>query len=108
MLIAIFIFQALCCLLAAILYAFFRYNNESSMYYVDWKDNSIFFDSVLIFFSYYVLLSTFIPISLIVSIEIIKVFQAYFINNDKLMYSSFRKQGVTCKAVSLNEELGQI
>jgi magnesium-transporting ATPase (P-type) len=49
-----------------------------------------------------------IPISLVVSIEIVKIFQSYFINKDKLMYSEFRKRNVDVKSASLNEELGQI
>ena len=49
-----------------------------------------------------------IPISLIVSIEIVKVVQSYFINKDRFMYSRFRKKGTEVKSASLNEELGQI
>jgi P-type E1-E2 ATPase len=49
-----------------------------------------------------------IPISLIVSIEIVKVSQSYFINKDTLMYSQFRKRKADVKTASLNEELGQI
>lgn len=65
-------------------------------------------DSVLIFFAQFVLINTMIPISLIVSIEIVKFFQMIFIEKDKLMYSDYRKRGVTVKSASLNEELGQI
>jgi P-type E1-E2 ATPase len=60
------------------------------------------------FFSYFILMSTFIPISLVISLEFVKVFQGMFIDSDRLMYSEERKQGVTVKTVSLNEELGQI
>jgi magnesium-transporting ATPase (P-type) len=55
-----------------------------------------------------VLLNTMIPISLIVSIEIVKMSQSYFIDKDKLMYSDFRKKYCNVKSASLNEELGQI
>jgi P-type E1-E2 ATPase len=64
--------------------------------------------SILIFLSYLVLLNTMIPISLIVSIEIVKVSQSYFINKDTLMYSQYRKKKADVKTASLNEELGQI
>jgi len=53
-------------------------------------------------------MNTMIPISLIVSIEIVKMFQKYFIEKDQLMYSSYRKNYVSVKTASLNEELGQI
>lgn len=49
-----------------------------------------------------------IPISLIVSIEIVKMTQSYFINNDQFMYSDYRKKGALVRSASLNEELGQI
>lgn len=44
-------------------------------------------DSILMALSYIVLLNTMIPISLIVSIEIVKMSQSYFINKDTLMFS---------------------
>ena len=65
-------------------------------------------ESILIFLGYFVLLNTMIPISLIVSIEIVKTAQKIFITNDKLMFSEFRKKPVEVKSSSLNEELGQI
>ncbi len=49
-----------------------------------------------------------IPISLIVSIELVKMCQSFFIAKDNLMYSAFRKKFVSVKTASLNEELGQI
>lgn len=60
------------------------------------------------FFVSFVLINTMIPISLIVSIELVKMCQSFFINKDKLMYSEFRKKYVDVKSASLNEELGQI
>ena len=36
--------------------------------------------------SYYILYNTFIPISLIVSLEFVKVFQGLFMERDKEMY----------------------
>ena len=52
--------------------------------------------------------STIIPISLIVSVEIVKLAQSYFIDFDKLMYSQAKERGVLAKNTVLNEELGQI
>jgi magnesium-transporting ATPase (P-type) len=45
---------------------------------------SLFFTSFLM---YFIDFSSLIPISLIVSIEIIKLAQSYFIDFDKLMFS---------------------
>lgn len=65
-------------------------------------------DSVLVFCTYIVLINTMIPISLIVSIEIVKMSQSYFIEKDRLMFSEFRKKYCNVRSASLNEELGQI
>ena len=82
--------------------------NSASMAYTYSTGYSVPVDSILMALSYIVLLNTMIPISLIVSIEIVKMSQSYFINKDTLMYSEFRKKSVTVKTASLNEELGQI
>ena len=76
--------------------------------YIDWPDFGIHLDGFLIFLTYFVLLNTMIPISLIVSMEIVKLFQKYFIEKDQMMYSAFRNKYVSVQSASLNEELGQI
>lgn len=64
--------------------------------------------STLSFFTYFLLLNTLLPISLQVSLEFVKVFQAYFINNDALMFSWDRCKLVDCKTVSIVEDVGQV
>jgi magnesium-transporting ATPase (P-type) len=44
-----------------------------------------------------------IPISLVVSMEVVKMFQKYFIEKDQLMYSMYRGKYVTVQSASLNE-----
>ena len=63
---------------------------------------------VISFFSFLLLLNTMIPISLIVTIEIVKFFQGYFMNNDVKMFSNAKEKFVKVNSCSLNEELGQI
>ena len=65
-------------------------------------------DSIIIFFTYFLLLNTLIPISLIVSIEIIKIIQAIFIGWDILLYSNYRHCFCSVKRFSINEELGNV
>lgn len=60
------------------------------------------------FGSYFILYSTYIPISLIVSLEFVKVFQGYAMNKDKEMMSAVNDRSMQCHTVSINEELGQI
>ena len=65
-------------------------------------------EGVYLFFTMMILTGTMIPISLIVSLEMVKLVQAMFINNDEDMY--FAENDRHCKVFtsSLNEELGQI
>jgi P-type E1-E2 ATPase len=57
---------------------------------------------------YFILLSTFIPISLIVTIEVVKVCQGVFISYDPEMYCEESMRYCNVSSASLNEELGQI
>ena len=100
--------QLFLCLIVAIFYGLFISRHSSTDTYVDWTANSVGGDSALMFCTYFVLINTMIPISLVVSIEIVKMSQSYFIDKDRLMYSTFRKKYANVKAASLNEELGQI
>jgi len=65
-------------------------------------------DSLIIFFTYFLLLNTLIPISLIVSIEIIKMIQGIFIEWDVLLYSKWRHCFCSVKTFSIIEELGNV
>lgn len=60
------------------------------------------------FGSYFILYSTFIPISLIVSLEFVKVFQGYFMSKDEEMFCALNGRRLECRTVSINEELGQV
>ena len=60
------------------------------------------------FFSYFLLMNTFIPISLVVSIEVIKIIQGYFFIKDVGMASKYRERLMKVNTVSINEELGQV
>lgn len=55
-------------------------------------------------------MNTLLPISLQVSLEFVKLFQAHFIDNDYLMVSQRGKEIIMaeCKTVSIIEDLGQI
>lgn len=55
-----------------------------------------------------VLTNTMIPISLIISLEMVKLIQARFINIDEDLYNSENERFAKVQSSSLNEELGQI
>ncbi|TDH66655.1 hypothetical protein CCR75_008814 [Bremia lactucae] len=57
---------------------------------------------------YFLLLNSFIPVSLYVSMTSVKFMQAYFMNNDLAMYHDESDTPCQVRTMSLNEELGQI
>lgn len=63
---------------------------------------------VLDIFTYWVLYSNLVPISLFVTIEIVKYAQAFLINSDLDIYYDKTDTPATCRTSSLVEELGQI
>ncbi|MBA0718283.1 hypothetical protein Golax_006038 [Gossypium laxum] len=79
-------------------------------------DNAeIFFDperapvaAIYHFLTALLLYSYFIPISLYVSIEIVKVLQSIFINQDSHMYYEEADKPAHARTSNLNEELGQV
>ena len=107
-LVFIFILLMACCIICSIYHHFF-YNIHQKFY-----DNFIFMDndsnteSFIIFFTYFLLLNTMIPISLIVSTEIIKIIQGIFISWDIFLYSKWRHCFCSAKSVSIIEELGNV
>jgi len=58
--------------------------------------------AAITFATYFLLYSTFIPISLIVSLEFVKVFQGYFMSKDKEMFCGINQRELECHTVSIN------
>lgn len=65
----------------------------------------LFFLDIL---TYWILFSNLVPISLFVTVEIIKYYQAYMIASDLDMYSEYNDTPTIVRTSSLVEELGQI
>ncbi|VVC36361.1 Hypothetical protein CINCED_3A000306 [Cinara cedri] len=62
----------------------------------------------LVSFSYAIVLNTLVPISLYVSVEVVRFVQSFFINWDQQMYDIQSGSSAKARTTSLNEELGQI
>ena len=113
-LVSIFIVQAILCLLSAILRGTFYYANKLNL--ANTEDNLSFgysvhnyaLESFLNFFTYLLLLNTLIPISLIITLEVVKLIQGLFMSSDHYSYSKIRKKWLTPNSVSLNEECGLV
>ncbi|GAU16252.1 hypothetical protein TSUD_298840 [Trifolium subterraneum] len=87
--------------------------------YIRWylhpDDSTVFFDprraglaSILHFLTALMLYGYLIPISLYVSIEVVKVLQSIFINQDQEMYFEESDRPAHARTSNLNEELGQV
>uniref|UniRef100_A0A2P2MIK7 Phospholipid-transporting ATPase n=1 Tax=Rhizophora mucronata TaxID=61149 RepID=A0A2P2MIK7_RHIMU len=79
---------------------------DSTEVYYDPKKEVV--ASILHFLTALMLYSYFIPISLYVSIEIVKVLQSIFINQDIHMYYEEADKPAHARTSNLNEELGQV
>ena len=101
-------FLIICCIICAI------YHHVDYIYHKKYYQNFILLsetiglESFIVFFTYFLLLNTLIPISLIVSIEIIKMIQSFFIKWDITLYSKVRHCFCDVKSVSIIEELGNV
>ncbi|XP_075423095.1 phospholipid-transporting ATPase VD isoform X2 [Ascaphus truei] len=60
------------------------------------------------FWTMIIVLQVLIPISLYVSIEIVKLGQIYFIQNDRDFYCEKSDSVIACRALNIAEDLGQI
>ncbi|KAL8139534.1 hypothetical protein V2J09_005555 [Rumex salicifolius] len=90
-------------------------NGVMKRWYLRPDDTKVFFDpkkaplaAFFHFLSALMLYSYLIPISLYVSIEIVKVLQSLFINNDVNMYYEEANKPAQARTSNLNEELGQV
>ncbi|XP_072134331.1 phospholipid-transporting ATPase ID isoform X1 [Mobula birostris] len=78
--------------------------------YLPWDKwmKSAIFSGFLSFWSYIIILNTVVPISLYVSVEVIRLGHSYFINWDRKMFFAQRNISAEARTTTLNEELGQI
>jgi phospholipid-transporting ATPase len=75
------------------------------LYYGDFSAVSQFFLDLC---TYWILYSNLVPLSLFVTVEIVKYFQAFLISSDLDMYYPNTDTPAVCRTSSLVEELGQI
>ncbi|XP_027329392.1 putative phospholipid-transporting ATPase 9 [Abrus precatorius] len=90
-------------------------NGRMKRWYLRPDDTKIYYDpnkaavaAILHFLTALMLYSYLIPISLYVSIEIVKVLQSIFINQDGNMYYEETDKPARARTSNLNEELGQV
>lgn len=81
---------------------------NSSWYLYDGMDYTSSYRGFLNFWGYIIVLNTMVPISLYVSVEVIRLGQSYFINWDLQMYYPEKDTAAKARTTTLNEQLGQI
>ena len=108
LLVFVFFLQLILCLICAIYHRKYEKNNYDFLDIYIFSNSKVKKESFLSFFTYLLLLNTMIPISLIVTLEIIKVFQGLFISFDIELFSFVRQKFCGPNSVSIIEELGKI
>ena len=105
LILCIFCFQLFCCLISAVgSYVWMKVVQHD--YTQDRYSKPI--EATLMFFTYFLLDNTMIPISLIVSLEMTKLIQAYLIEKDLDIYDIEKNRYAKVFNSSINEELGQV
>merc|ERR1712045_950656 len=101
--------QFFICLMCAILSGDWSASNKDAWYL--YSDIAPELDAFYKFFTWFIIFAQFIPISLLVSMEVVKFVQAQFMQWDINMYTKLRGKTdkfCTVQNSNLNEELGQI
>ncbi|KAM9338571.1 phospholipid-transporting ATPase IC [Symphorus nematophorus] len=81
---------------------------SKAWYLYDGKNQDASYRGFLSFWGYIIVLNTMVPISLYVSVEVIRLGQSKFINWDLQMYYAEKDTPAKARTTTLNEQLGQI
>ncbi|KAL7420806.1 phospholipid transporting ATPase [Cryptotrichosporon argae] len=106
-----FIILVVLCLTTGLLHGYYRSLDNTS--YTSYEEGSeassnIYLDSLIIFVSSLIVFQNIVPISLYITIEIVKTIQAYFIFQDVEMYYEPYDTPCVPKTWNISDDLGQI
>ncbi|XP_023421282.2 phospholipid-transporting ATPase FetA isoform X2 [Cavia porcellus] len=78
--------------------------------FLPWENyvSSSVVSATLIYWSYIIILNTMVPISLYISVEIIRLGNSFYINWDRKMFYAPKNTPAQARTTTLNEELGQV
>ncbi|KAM8890302.1 phospholipid-transporting ATPase VA isoform 1-T1 [Synchiropus picturatus] len=101
------------CLFAAIGHGLwvFQYGDKRPVFDVlspEGTDLSPIMSAIYLFLTCIIVFQMLIPISLFVSIEIVKICQVYFIHQDLDLYDEETDSHLQCRALNITEDLGQM
>lgn len=95
------------CLFLAISSVSFENDKNSKIYTYEIYDSN-WMQGVTTYFSFFLLLNSLIPISMIVSLELVKFLQTFFVQWDLKMYCKEQNKPANVQSMSIIEELGAI
>ncbi|XP_068599691.1 phospholipid-transporting ATPase VA [Brachionichthys hirsutus] len=103
----------LMCLFAAVGHGLwmFQYGDRRPVFDVlspEGTDLSPIMSAIYLFLTLIIVFQVLIPISLFVSIEIVKICQVYFIHQDAELYDEETDSHLQCRALNITEDLGQM
>lgn len=107
----IIILQVLICIVCAGYYTlwFWLTEDDTEQYLdLDSHHNNLWAQFFIAFGTWMLIFSSFVPISMVVTLEMVKLFQGYFISWDLGLYHEDTDTPATVQTSNLNEELGQI
>jgi len=79
-----------------------------SLHWYIFGENEVKFNFGMTYLTFVILYNNLVPISLQVSLELVRTFQAHFINSDLEMYDKESDTFAMARTSNLNEELGQV
>lgn len=110
--IIVFVFQLIFCLFSSLYGAIWYTLHFKELHYLEINpnqavDNYFWYNLTIRYGSWIIIFQNFVPISLIVTLEMVKFIQGIFISND-LKMKSIETGMTSVHTSSLNEELGQV
>ena len=107
LLVGVFLMQAVLCFVQGLRCGLWHESYGSDAWYLD-LTTSAAEDGIKRYFTYMILLTQLIPISLYVTVEIVKFLQLFMMQVDLQMYYAPTDKAMECRTSNLNEELGMI
>ena len=105
--ILVFLFLIIFCMIGAAIYILWINQNFEDIGYLEINLDSSLTDFLKRFGNWLLIFGNFLPISLIVTIEMVKFFQAILMSKNKNMIDKNNRKSIV-QSSNLNEELGQI
>jgi len=104
----IFLILLVLCFGAGLIYVLWMTQNLDQIPYLGITQINFVKDLFIRFGNWFLIVNNIVPISLLVTLEMVKVLQGLFISNDPRMHQVSTDISASVQSSSLNEELGQI